>query len=211
MRLILASTSPRRRDLLSLLGVPFEVVAPDVAETSEGAAAPADQVRALAEAKARAGARRVPGAVVLGSDTLIALDEAVIGKPASADDAFDLLARLRGRRHAVYTAVSVGPDAAGRFETQVERSGVWMRRYTDAEIRAYLAQGESLDKAGAYAIQGAGAALVERIEGDFTAVVGLPLRLTAALLAAHGVSIPADIGRLYRERPLPNWTRFAAS
>jgi septum formation protein len=211
MRLILASTSPRRRALLGLLGIPFDVVAPDVSETTPGDVAPAEAVRRLAEEKARSGARLVPEALVLGSDTLIALDEAVIGKPGSPADAYDMLARMRGRRHDVYTAVSLGRGRGRRYDTRVAVCGVWMRPYSDQEIRAYLAEEESLDKAGAYAIQGAGATLVARIDGDFTAVVGLPPRLTASVLAAHDVSIPTDIDRLYRDRPFPNWNRFAAS
>lgn len=208
MRLILASTSPRRRELLALLQIPFETAAPAFEETHRPSLQPEQLVSLFAEGKARSCAGRFPDALILGSDTVITLDRTLLGKPKDADDARAILWRLRGREHRVLTAVSLLGAGDGVRETGLERVRVWMRAFTSAEMEQYIASGEYRDKAGAYAIQGRGRTLVERIEGDFTATVGLPLKRVVQMLTKSGCHIPVDIERLYRERPYPNWADF---
>ena len=183
----LASGSPRRQQLLALLGAPFTVVAAEVDERT--AARPA-------LAKAEAVARR--GDVTLAADTMIELDGERIGKPADADDAIAMLRRLAGRTHVVRTEVAL-VNAAGRSLHFGVRSRVTMKPVDDAAIRAYVATGEPLDKAGAYALQGMGGALVESYAGCYPNIVGLPLCHTFFALRKAGVAIP--------ERPEPAFAR----
>jgi septum formation protein len=211
MQVILASASPRRRELLSLLGLPFDVMTPDVDERLHHDRSPEEQVRMLADAKALWGENQFPAAVVIGSDTLIALDDAVLGKPASLEDAGHILRRLSGRDHMVYTAVALRNRHEQWRDVRVEAVRVRFRMLSDAEIERYLATGESLGKAGAYAIQGGGGSLVERIHGEYTAVVGLPLRLLVEMLRARGITVPVSVERLYETKPYPNWAKFASA
>lgn len=208
--LVLASTSPRRRELLSLLGIPFEVDAPDFVETVVAGRPPIALARSFALGKAQSCAAKRPGAVVVGSDTLIEVDGAVLGKPADSADARAMLGRLRGRRHLIHTAVAVVCAAAGFSEAGSETVHVQMRLCTDREIDDYVASGEGLGKAGAYSIQGAGGQLIEGIAGDFPAAVGLPLRLTAGLLLKLGLTPVVDVEVLYSRKPYPNWQQFAS-
>jgi septum formation protein len=194
VRLILASASPRRQELLARLGLLFEV-RPSGIEEPLPADIPAPALAtALARAKAADVADRLRGgaeapAVIVGADTLVVLDGRPLGKPASRHDARRMLRALRGRTHEVVTAVVVREaDAAGRELTETVVSRVVMRAYTDEEIDAYVATGEPDDKAGAYAVQGAGGRLVRRVEGCYTNVVGLPLTTTARLLQAFGLA-----------------------
>ena len=145
----------------------------------------------LALDKARAVAARVGAGVVLGADTIVVVDGEALGKPASSEEARVMLRRLRGREHEVITGVAIVDALSGRSETAAVESRVWMTSYGEAEIDAYVASGEPLDKAGAYAIQGGGAVLVAGLEGSFSNVVGLPLAETARLLAAFGVPVNA--------------------
>jgi nucleoside triphosphate pyrophosphatase len=197
VRLILASASPRRRELLERLGLPFEV-RPSGIEEPLAAGVPASTLATtLARAKAADIADRLraagEAALVLGADTLVVLDGQPLGKPTSQGDARAMLRALRGRSHEVVTAVVVrDADPAGRELTEAVVSRVLMRDYTDDEIAAYVATGESDDKAGAYAVQGRGGRLVGRVDGCYTNVVGLPLRTTARLLQAFGLT-PASI------------------
>lgn len=197
MRLILASASPRRRELLERLGLPFEV-RPSGIEEPLAAEVPASTLATtLARAKAADIADRLraagEAALVLGADTLVVLDGQPLGKPTSRSDARAMLRALRGRSHEVVTAVVVrDADPAGRELTEAVVSQVLMRDYTDDEIAAYVATGEPDDKAGAYAVQGRGRRLVSRVDGCYTNVVGLPLRTTARLLQAFGLT-PASI------------------
>lgn len=197
MRLILASASPRRRELLERLGLPFEV-RPSGIEEPLAAGVPASTLATtLARAKAADIADRLraagEAALVLGADTLVVLDGQPLGKPTSQGDARAMLRALRGRSHEVVTAVVVrDADPAGRELTEAVVSQVLMRDYTDDEIAAYVATGEPDDKAGAYAVQGRGRRLVSRVDGCYTNVVGLPLRTTARLLRAFGLT-PASI------------------
>ena len=183
--IILASASPRRRQLLEMLGLPFRAIAPDVDESLLPSEQPEAYVTRLARDKARSVAAREPGAHVLAADTTVVLRGQVFGKPADSAEAGAMLRRLQGRKHQVMTAVAVAQD--GRVEHALDVTDVTFRRLSDGQIDEYVATGEPLDKAGAYAIQGKGAALVEGIRGDFFGVMGLPLRLALDLLARFGV------------------------
>ena len=189
--LILASASPRRRELLSQLGLAFTVSAADIDETPrEGEAAEAYVLR-LAREKALAVAARHPGAWVLAADTTVALGPELLGKPADAEEARAMLSRLSGRIHDVYTGVAL----AGRHtEALVVRTRVTFRALGPGEIAWYAGTGEPLDKAGAYAVQGKGGFLVAAVEGSPTNVVGLPLGETLALLERAGVPLPWRAG-----------------
>jgi nucleoside triphosphate pyrophosphatase len=208
MRVVLASTSPRRRELLALLGIPFEVRSPAFEELLVPGR-PADALVAyFSQGKAHSVAKNDPEAIILGSDTLIELDGAVLGKPVNLAEARAMLQRMAGREHLVHTAVTVSCLGRGIETTQLSTARVQMKRF-NAEVRErYLATGDSLGKAGAYSIQGSGGELIERLDGDFTTVVGLPLRLVATLLERAGVKIPVDLNVLYAEKPYENWARF---
>ncbi len=184
-RLILASASPRRRELLARLGLPFTVREPAVDERSLPGETPEALARRLALAKARAVAAGEPGALVLGADTVVVLEGEVFGKPAGREEALAMLGRLSGRTHEVLTGVAVvGPRGE---EALVQRSRVSFRALRPGEAARYWATGEPADKAGAYAVQGLGAVFIRRLEGSPSGVMGLPLHETAALLAAHGL------------------------
>lgn len=201
-RLILASTSPRRRWLLEQVGLSFEVAdsALDESTVGGGGRPPRELTQALALAKAGAVAGRLARslapheAVVLGADTVVVLDGEVLGKPRDAAEAVGMLGRLQGRTHAVVTGVALVEPGGGRPVTAAEITNVTMRPLSPEQIRAYVASGEPLDKAGAYAIQGLGSVLVTRIEGCFYNVVGLPLALTADLLRRFGIEVLAGHG-----------------
>jgi len=208
MRLILASTSPRRYELLRLLQIPFEVAEPTFVEQFTREAGPEQQARFFAEQKARSCAQHFPEALILASDTLISVGADILGKPADPAASAAMLKQLRGRAHTIHTAVALGRPADLVWDVAVETVQVWMRDFSEAEAEAYLRSGEGMGKAGAYSIQGLGGDLVSRIEGDYPAVVGLPLRLVARLLQHRGVTLPLDVEELYRNKPYPNWKRF---
>jgi len=186
VRVILASQSPRRRELLALVGIPHEVRPADLDERMEPGESPTEHAERLARAKAQAIALLEPDAVVIGSDTIVVLDGEVLGKPADVAEAVRTLQRLSGRTHTVHTAVAVARD--GRLESGVESVEVTFRPLTDDQIERYVATGEPMDKAGAYGIQGYGAVIVERIHGDYFAVMGLALGRLVGLLARVGVT-----------------------
>jgi septum formation protein len=181
--LVLASSSPRRQDLLRLIGLPFEVVPADIDESWRNGEAPAPHAERLAREKAAAVAR--PGAAVVGADTIVVIDGAILGKPRDADEAGAMLRRLSGRDHQVHTAIAVA--YGGRLVSGVETTRVRLRPLDDDTIAAYVATGEPLDKAGAYGIQGYGAVIVERIDGDYFTVMGLGLGRLTLLLAEAGL------------------------
>jgi septum formation protein len=187
--LILASSSPRRRELLQTLGLPFTVMTNDVDESTQPGMSPEAVVEELALRKARAVASRLDAGVVLGSDTVVVLDGHILGKPADEPDAFRMLSALQGREHTVYSGVALIDAATGRLEVAHSKTVVRIRPLTEREIRAYIATKEPMDKAGSYAIQGIGSTLVESIEGDYFTVVGLPLCLTANLLSRFGITL----------------------
>ncbi len=186
--LILASASPRRRELLARLGVPFEIVHPHVDEGSP-AGRPERIARRLATAKARAVSKKRPDATVLAADTVVAYHSIILGKPADADEARAMLGLLRGRTHRVITSVAVLPRGQRRALIDHAVTSVTMRRYSDAEIAASIARGDPFDKAGAYAIQDQRLAPVARYEGCYCNVVGLPVWTAARLLGRAGLDI----------------------
>jgi septum formation protein len=187
-QLLLASRSPRRADLLRTLGVSFAVIDVDIDERPQPDEDPAAYVARLARGKARAGfaTARERGLPVLAADTTVVLDGAILGKPADAAAARDMLASLGGRAHQVLTGVAV-IDVRGDLQAAVVSTQVRFRALEAREIAAYVASGEPADKAGGYGIQGLGGALVAGIDGSYSNVVGLPLAETLALLTAVGV------------------------
>ena len=185
-RFILASQSPRRKELLKRAGYAFEIIVSDVDETMPQEARPGDAVEILARRKALAVATQHPGAVVLGCDTVVALDDLILGKPATEAEAAEMLRRLSGKTHTVYSGVCV---TDGTRETVFHTAtGVTFYPLSDAAIQSYVATGEPMDKAGAYGIQGLGCVLVKSISGDYSNVVGLPLSESARVLASFGVN-----------------------
>lgn len=191
MELILASKSPRRRALLEQMGVrSFRVVTPDIDEHMDRDLPPAELVRQISEEKARAVAAQVgPDAIVIAADTVVALDGAVLGKPADQEEAFRMLSILSGCRHQVYTGLTV---LRGQQVYSVwEETAVTFRSLTGEEIEAYIATGEPMDKAGAYGIQGYGALLIEGISGDYYNVMGLPVCRLGQILGELGVNCMA--------------------
>lgn len=181
----LASQSPRRRQLLEQLGVNFTVLDVDVPELRAPGESPPAYVSRVARDKARAGLAKAPGALVLGADTEVVLDDEVFGKPRDAVDAAAMLRRLSGRTHAVISTVWLVAVTGERSATCMSR--VRFAVLDDATIAAYVATGESFGKAGAYAIQGRGAVLVEYLDGSYSGVMGLPLFETARLLREAGL------------------------
>jgi len=186
--LILASASPRRRQLLEMLGIEVDVRPSHVPEVPRPGEAPRDYALRLAQDKANA----VPGDLVLAADTIVVLDDTLLEKPADEDDAVRMLLRLQGRTHQVITAVALRAGVTV-FEA-VDVTSVTFRPAREGMLRAYVRTGEPMDKAGGYGIQGYGAALVEGIDGDFFGVMGLPVRLVLDLLAEAGFpyAFPSD-------------------
>ena len=183
-RLILASQSPRRAQLLDMLGLSFDVLPADVDETYLPGEEPGAHAERLAREKALKLAALHADAVVIGSDTVVVLDGDVLGKPRDEDEAVRTLMRLQGRSHVVATGVAV--VAGGHTSSGVERVDVEFVPFDEAHARAYVATGEPMDKAGAYGIQGFGATIVKRIEGDFFAVMGFPIVRFTSLLRERG-------------------------
>ena len=174
MKIILASQSPRRRELLGQVGLTFEIVSPEVDEAQYGGLPPRELVQTLSRAKALDAARRVPaGSLVLGADTVVVLDGQALGKPDGPEGAHAMLTALSGRTHEVWTGFTLCRD--GAVHTEAVATEVTFRALAPEEIDRYVATGEPLDKAGAYGIQGRGALLVAQIRGDYSNVVGLPL------------------------------------
>ena len=182
--IVLASGSPRRKQLLEMLRIPFRVIPPDVDEHVLPGERPDVYVTRLSRAKAEAVVPRAPGDVILAADTTVVLDGTIFEKPTSPANAVEMLSRLQGQTHEVMTAVAVARDE--KIEQALDVSRVTFRPADRATLEAYVATGEPMDKAGAYAIQGLGAPLIERVEGDFFGVMGLPLRLALDLLARFG-------------------------
>lgn len=182
-KLILASGSPRRRELLTRMNVPFLVEVSDADERVSGC--PCDVVGVLAERKARAVAKNHASGLILAADTLVSLDGRALGKPEDDEQAADMLRALSGRSHEVYTGMCLLEAASGRAQVCVEESRVYFRRLTEEEIAAYVATGEPRDKAGAYAIQGGAAGFVERYEGSYDNIVGLPTEKLSELLKEY--------------------------
>jgi septum formation protein len=185
VRVVLASSSPRRRQLLDLIGIEHEVLPSNIDETLRPRETPRRHAERLAREKASAIATREPGKITIAADTIVVINRKVLGKPRDEDDARRMLAMLSGREHTVITAVAV---ARGRkLRSAVEEVRVKFRRLREDEIDAYVATGEPMDKAGAYGIQGFGATIVDCVNGDYFAVMGLPLARLVILLRDLGV------------------------
>lgn len=209
--IILASTSPRRQNLFGLLGLTFMVYTADVDETPRPGEEPEKLVARLSATKAAAVAHELstsshewadewPGAwessLVVAADTVVVLDHEILGKPDDAVHAKQMLERLGGRPHTVHSGVTVVEIGSGRATIHLNRTTVWMRDYSEIEIEAYVATGDPLDKAGAYAIQHAGFQPAERIAGCFTGVMGLPLGALADGLAHFDITLPVDVAKV---------------
>lgn len=182
--LILASASPRRRELLGLTGLPFLIDAPDVDESCS--LPPREAVKELSRRKALAASKLHPGCVILAADTLVAVDEKALGKPQDAEDAFRMLSLLSGRWHQVYTGVTV-VAIGGSLHCEADVTDVHFEEMSEDTIRRYIATGEPMDKAGAYAVQGIAGLWIDQLRGSHTNVIGLPMALTRRLLENCGL------------------------
>ena len=180
--LVLASASPRRRELLEAAGIPHGVDAVDIDERVHAGERPLAHVERLAREKALAGAARHPATRVLGADTIVVVDDTILGKPKNEEDARRMLRLLSGRAHEVMTAVALA--SGNRVESRVERTRVWFAPLTVETINWYVATGECRDKAGAYAIQGLASRFIPRIDGSYSNVVGLPIAAVVEMLNA---------------------------
>ena len=187
IRIILASASPRRKELLSRLGWEFEVMPSDAAEAHIRGEAPSDMVMRLSRLKGRACALAFPDALVIASDTAVFCGGEILGKPADAEDAFSMLKTLRGRAHEVYSGLAL--FLRGECSCSYARTEVVFRALSDEDLRAYITTGECFGCAGAYAIQGKASLMVERISGDYSNVVGLPMPLLAEMLKGFSFSV----------------------
>jgi septum formation protein len=188
MELVLASSSPRRRQLLEMLGIPIRVQASNIPEEREPNEAP----RAYSVRLARTKASFVPGSLVLGADTIVVLGDEILEKPSDAGHALEILRKLQGQTHDVVTSVALKTD--GRLSDRTDVTRVTFRSADDRFLRQYIGTGEPMDKAGAYGIQGFGSVLIERVEGDPFGVMGLPIRLVLELLAEAGVRYEFSAG-----------------
>jgi septum formation protein len=185
---VLASSSPRRRELLNLIGIDHEVRPANLDESMRPREAPRRHAERLARDKASAVAMRDPDLITIAADTIVVINRKVLGKPVDREDAARMLAMLNGREHTVITAVAV--SRGKKLRSAIEEVKVKFRRLREEEIEAYIATGEPMDKAGAYGIQGFGATIVERVEGDYFAVMGLPL--------VRLISLMRDVGVVYQ-------------
>jgi septum formation protein len=193
-QLILASASPRRRELLAQLALPFSVIPANIEEQQLPDEPPRTYVVRMAQSKAAHLAQQYPDALVLGADTIVVLDNHVLGKPENTIAAHQMLQRLSGRQHTVITGVALLQQRQQFLRLDMVSTLVRFRPLLHTDIERYVATGEPFDKAGAYAIQGGAAAFVVSVEGCYTNVVGLPLRRTAALLRSAGLWVPYDTG-----------------
>jgi len=189
-RLVLASISPRRRELLERLRIPFTAASPKFEERSDSRLSPEEEALNFAQQKARSLRFDYPDAWIIGGDTLIAFEGAKIGKPRDEADARRMLKSLSGKRHEIFTGLALFDAASGKLESSVSRVEICMKTFSDGQIAAYAATGEPLDKAGAYAIQGLGRELIESVEGDVDAAVGLPVRELEKMLEDWGFVLP---------------------
>lgn len=188
--IILASNSPRRIYLLKQMGIDFKVVSPNVEEEGNGEKrSPVEVVKKNAIMKVQKVAEDYRNAIIIGADTVVVIDGEIIGKPTNEKDARRILRKLKGRYHFVFSGIAVMETPEDKLLVSVVRSKVKMRDYSEEEIERYIATGEPMDKAGAYGIQGKGALLVEKIEGDYYNIVGLPLVRLNSLLNRLGYSL----------------------
>lgn len=186
--LVLASTSPRRRQILGKLEIPFQVVSPAYEEKSALDLSPSEEALHFSREKARSVAPQFPGHWIIGSDTLIEFRGEKIGKPRDFEHAFEILRKLRGRQHQIHTGIALIYPQSCIEKVSLETAQVKMRHYSDEEIRDYVLREQPFDKAGAYAIQGGGRQLIEEFEGDYFAIVGFPLKRFVDLWMEEGCS-----------------------
>ena len=208
MKLLLASTSPRRQELLGLLGVPFQILSPTSQEVPIPGLVPVEQTQRFAREKAESVAHHYPEDLVIGSDTVIEINGSLLGKPDHMDEARLMLLQLSEKAHQVHTGVSFRQTTKNISVDFVDTATVWLKPIDDRTLQSYLATEESLGKAGAYSIQGAGAKLIEKIEGDYTTIVGLPLWRVAKVLEEQGFKLPNPAKEIYRMKPYRNWKDF---
>jgi len=187
MKIILASQSPRRRELLTLMGLDFTVITSDIEENPPHGAAVDAYVSALALQKAEAVAKDHPNACVIGADTVVYLDGDILGKPHTPENAKKFLSRMQGRQHTVYTGVAV--IANGKSDIRVDTTNVTFAPMSESEIDWYVSTGEPLDKAGAYGVQGPGGIFVKQIDGNYFNVIGMPLPILYHMLLDAGVLV----------------------
>ena len=186
-KIILASGSPRRRALLQELGLDFTIYKPDVDEKILNHESPENLCERLSRLKAAAGAVVFPDSIIIAADTIVVIDNKILGKPHNREDAFNMLMTLQGRTHEVLTGLTICENH--KILSHVEHTRVKFRQLNESEIRAYISTGESDDKAGAYAVQGVGSLLVERLEGDYFNVVGLPVCRLGLMLYEFGINL----------------------
>ena len=208
MQIVLASTSPRRRELLTLLGLEFRIIPPTCEETLTPHLSPSEQTRHLARDKAQSVVDQHPEDLIIGSDTVIEIEGKLLGKPENMEEAETMLRELRGRVHQVHTGVAVIQRDNNVSIDFVETTHVWIKPFDEKTLQDYLDTAESRGKAGAYSIQGEGAQLIEKIEGDYPTIVGLPLWRTAKVLEQQGVVIPNTVEDIYQLKPYANWKEF---
>ncbi len=192
-KLILASTSPRRREIFACLGLPFEIISPTFEEVSNMAWDIKKEVMSFAESKARSIADPLTSHIVIASDTLIAYQGKKIGKPKNPEAASATLKMLQGQSHEIYTAVFVVDTTNGSCASSLEKVDVYMHKMCEAEIADYVATKEPLDKAGSYAVQGLGSRFIRELKGDRLAAIGLPLVMLAHFLSERGFVVPENI------------------
>jgi len=193
VKIILGSQSPRRTEILSGLGVAHTIQVADIDETPMDGEAPGDLVMRLAQDKAQKVAHDLSEGYVIGSDTIVVYNEQILGKPCDDGEAFKMLRSISGHHHKVMTGVSVVNAATGETATELAITDVLMKVMTEATIRAYIATGEPMDKAGAYGIQGLGASIVESIEGEFYTVMGLSVNALLKVFEKFGLGLFEDL------------------
>ncbi len=187
-RIILASTSPRRQELMAKLGIPFKVIPGDYEEDMTLNMPSLELAKFLSLGKAQSVAGKEQG-IIIGSDTFLAFEDKVLGKPHTAEKAKEVLIALRGKQHSVLTGYAVIDTETGTVINDVVEAKVFFNNYSDQDIDSYIATGEPLERAGGYAIQGGGAGFVEKVEGDYDSIVGLPVKDIAVALKGLGISI----------------------
>ena len=207
-KIILASTSPRRAEILKLLQIPFEVLPPRYEEESLSDLSPYEEALRFSVEKAKSLAHQYPDSMIIGSDTLLEFEGEKIGKPKDLKEAEEILKKLRDNTHDILTGVCVLDTHTQEIAKGVEIIQVKMRNYCEDEIKTYVAMGEGNDKAGAYALQGQGRSLIESLRGDYLAAVGLPLKSVAEYLEQFGIRIPVSMDQIYREKKFMNWGSY---
>jgi septum formation protein len=187
--LILASTSPRRKEILANLGIPFEVEASPYQEDMNLNLPPHELAKHLSKEKAKAVAKHHTNAIVIGADTFVVFEGKLLGKPRSPEEAKDMLQDLSNKANSVLTGITIIDSDTNQTHSEVFETKVYMKKMSPKEIEGYVASGEPLDKAGAYTIHALGAVLIDKIEGDFFAVMGLPIRPLTEIIKEFGINI----------------------